>query len=157
MKSFRLLPLLVLVTPAWAVPASPWPYLEVTATEILETEPLRVRTTCTITEVGFQRICGEILIEPLDHATTRLYECGATPPLECSYNSSSTQSLARELGEREVALSIDQRGSHVRGTRLGPHEVLAARGPSAKLGRPGYRTRTIRRTSTVPSRSNRRK
>lgn len=76
----------------WATPASPWPYLEVTAAEILATEPLRVRTTCTITEVGFRPIYGEILIEPLDHTTTRLYECGTTAPLECYYGSSSTES-----------------------------------------------------------------
>ena len=94
MKSFRFLLLLVFIALAWATPAAPWPYLEVTGTEILGTDPLRVRTTCTITEVGFRPIYGEILIEPLDHATTRLYECGATSPLEFYYTSNSTQSAA---------------------------------------------------------------
>lgn len=92
MPLLRLLILLALGTGAFAVPAWAWPYLEVTGTEILTSDPLRVRTTCTITEVGFRPIYGEVLITPLDHATTRLYECGATDPLECYFTSNETQS-----------------------------------------------------------------
>jgi hypothetical protein len=92
MKSLRLLFLPVLAALAWATPGGAWPYLEVTATEVLSAEPLRVRTTCTITEVGFRPIYGEILIEPLNHSTTRIEECGATDPLECYYVSDTTQS-----------------------------------------------------------------
>lgn len=92
MKSLGLMFLLALGSLAIAAPASAWPYLEVTGTEVLSTDPLRVRTTCTITEVGFRPIYGEIYITPLDHATTRLYECGATTPLECYYTANSTQS-----------------------------------------------------------------
>jgi hypothetical protein len=93
-KSLEVALLAALVTLAWATPAYPWPYPEVTGTEVLSTEPLRVRTTCTITEVGFRPIYGEIYITPLDHATTRIYECGATPPLECYYSANGTQSAA---------------------------------------------------------------
>jgi len=79
-------------TLALATPASAWPYLEVIGVEVLSTEPLRVRTTCTITEIGFRPIYGEIMIMPLDHATTRLYECSATDPLECYHFSNATES-----------------------------------------------------------------
>ena len=92
MKTLALTILLALVGSAFAAPASAWPYLEVTGTEVLQVDPLRVRTTCTITEVGFRPIYGEILITPLDHATTRLYECGAEAPLECGSILSDTRS-----------------------------------------------------------------
>ena len=92
MSFLRWLVLLALGVGGVAAPASAWPYLAVTGTEVLSAEPLRVRTTCTITEVGFRPIYGEILITPLDHATTRIFECSATEPLECYLASSETRS-----------------------------------------------------------------
>ena len=94
MKSLRFAFLLALGAAVTSAPAMAWPYLDVTSTETLSIDPLRVRTTFTITEVGFRPIYGEILVMPLDHGTTRLYECGAAPPLNCYYVSSSSESGA---------------------------------------------------------------
>jgi hypothetical protein len=78
---------------AMATPAAAWPYLDVVSTETISVDPPLYRTTFTITEVGFRPIYGEILITPLDPATTRLFECATEAPWSCDATFNAGQSF----------------------------------------------------------------
>ena len=82
MRSLRLAPLLVLALAASAGPVAAWPYIDVTASETLSTEPLRVRTTFEISFVGYDPLLDPWYFEvtPLDTATLHISAC-AGPPL----------------------------------------------------------------------------
>lgn len=86
MKSFRFALLLALAAAAFAAPASAWPYIDVTASEVLSVDPPRVRTTFEITSVGYEPGASYQFFsiypfgsEPLAH----LHDCGAPPGWTC--------------------------------------------------------------------------
>ena len=83
MKSFRCLLVLVLVTLAWATPASAWPYIDVTASETLSTDPLLVRTTFDLSFVGYGSGYDWFIVSPLDSAT-HLTACSAPAGWNCN-------------------------------------------------------------------------
>jgi hypothetical protein len=76
MKSLRFLLLLVLGAAAPAAPALAWPYIDVTASETLSTDPLLVRTTFDLSFVGYGSGYDWFIVSPLDSAT-HLSACGA--------------------------------------------------------------------------------
>lgn len=85
MKFFRFALLLALAAAAFAAPASAWPYIDVTASEVLSVDPPRVRTTFEISFVGWGPGCSAQFFEvsPLDPETLHIYECGAPPSWVC--------------------------------------------------------------------------
>ena len=84
MKSFPFL-LSVLGTAVLAAPASAWPYIDVTASEVLSVDPPRVRTTFDLSFAGYHPYFdpGYFDVSPLDPAALHIYECGAPPLWVC--------------------------------------------------------------------------
>lgn len=68
-------------------PASAWPRIEVTASELLSVDPLRVRTTFELSFTGPGPTYYAFVLQPLgpegDPATAALLECQAAPAWEC--------------------------------------------------------------------------
>lgn len=81
MNPFRFALLCTLGTTALAAPASAWPVIDVTASEVLSVDPPRVRTTFDLSYAGYQSFdTGYFHVTPLDAAALHIYEC-AGPPL----------------------------------------------------------------------------
>jgi hypothetical protein len=82
----RLTILLALASLALAAPASAWPYIDVTASEVVSVDPPRYHTTFELSFVGYdpsyygKKAFG---LDPLDPLTLHLYECGAPPLWFC--------------------------------------------------------------------------
>jgi hypothetical protein len=81
-KTCRFLLPMALGLAAFAAPASAWPYIDVTASEVLSADPPRVRTTFDLSFAGYHPRfdAGYFEITPLDPATLHIVEC-AGPPL----------------------------------------------------------------------------
>lgn len=85
MKSFRFALLLALGAAAIAAPASAWPYIDVTASEVLSVDPPRVRTTFDLSFVGYHPGGGPaFFITPLaSQPALHLLECQAPASWYC--------------------------------------------------------------------------
>jgi hypothetical protein len=85
MKTFRFALLLALGAAALAAPASAWPYIDVTASEIVSVTPPRVRTTFEISFAGYNPLMdpGYFEITPLDPANLHIFDCGGPPLWVC--------------------------------------------------------------------------
>jgi hypothetical protein len=85
LKSFRFALLMALGTVASVGPASAWPYIDVTASEVLSVDPPRVRTTFEVSFVGYGPGCSAQFFEvsPLNPETLHIFECGAPPSWDC--------------------------------------------------------------------------
>jgi hypothetical protein len=87
MKSFRFALLLALGAVAFAAPASAWPYIDVTASEVLSVDPPRVRTTFELSFVGYGQYYWEFLVLPLgSEPAAQLYDCQAPAAWACQVN-----------------------------------------------------------------------
>jgi hypothetical protein len=91
MKSFRIALLSALgaaafaAFAAFAAPASAWPYIDVTASEVLSVDPPRVRTTFELSFAGYHPYFdpGYFEVTPLDPAALHNDECGGPPLWVC--------------------------------------------------------------------------
>ena len=85
MKPSRFALLLALSIVAFAAPASAWPYIDVTASEVLSIDPPRVRTTFDLYFAGYHPLFDPQYFEiiPLDPAALHILECGAPEPWVC--------------------------------------------------------------------------
>ena len=90
MKSFRMLFLLALGAAASAAPAAAWPYIDVTASEVLSVTPPRVRTTFEISFAGYNPLMDPsyLTVSPIDPTTLHIFECGGPAPWTCGPSSS---------------------------------------------------------------------
>jgi hypothetical protein len=77
--------LLTLASLALAAPASAWPYIDVTASEVVSVDPPRYRTTFDLSFVGYDPVYDKRFfgLEPLSPETLHIYECGAPPLWFC--------------------------------------------------------------------------
>ena len=88
--------LAVIALAAFAAPAAAWPYIDVTASEVLSVDPPRWRTTFEMSHAGYQPEFDSRFfeIEPIDPSTLHLFECGAPAGWNCG------ASLPAESGGR---------------------------------------------------------
>ena len=89
MTAPRIALLVALGAIASAAPAAAWPYIDVTASEVVSVTPPRVRTTFEISFVGYNPLMDPRYfgVTPLDPTTLHIFECGGPALWTCGPSS----------------------------------------------------------------------